>query len=63
MLVHTVSGQDVVGRGWNVRTAVQEYGGAAAIVHDNIAYFSNMSDGCVYRVKAGDQPECVSPGK
>lgn len=61
VLVHTTSGQDVVGEGWNVRTAVQEYGGGAAIVHNKIAYFSNLSDGGVYRVKDGGQPECVSP--
>jgi len=65
VLVHTASGQEVVGAGWDVRTAVQEYGGGAAIVHNNIAYFSNLSDGCVYRVKVGGQPEYqrVSPGK
>ena len=63
VLVRTASGQEIVGEGWNVRTAVQEYGGGAAIVHNNIAYFSNLSDGCVYQVKVGDQPECVSPGK
>ena len=63
MLVHTTSGQDVVGPGWNVRTSVQEYGGGAAIVHNKIAYFSNLSDGGVYQVKAGGQPELVSPGK
>ena len=63
VLVHTASGQEIIGVGWNVRTAVQEYGGAAAIVHNNIAYFSNLSDGCVYQVEVGGQPECVSPGK
>lgn len=63
MLVHTASGQDIVGAGWNVRTAVQEYGGGPAIVHNNIAYFSNLSDGGVYRVKDGGQPERVSPGE
>ena len=62
MLVRTESGQDVVGGGWNVRTAVQEYGGGAAIVHNDIAYFSNLADGCVYQVKIGGQPERVSPG-
>ena len=63
VIVHTSSGQDIVGVGWNVRSAVHEYGGGAAIVHNNIAYFSNLSDGCVYRVQVGGQPECVSPGK
>ena len=63
VLVHTASRQDIVGVGWNVRTAVQEYGGGEATVHNNIAYFSNLSDGCVYQVKIGGQPECVTPGK
>ena len=65
VLVHTASGQVIVGEGssWNVRTAVQEYGGGGAIVHNNIAYFSNLFDGCVYQVKVGGQPECVSPSK
>lgn len=63
MLVLAASGQDIVGRGWNVRTAVQEYGGGAAIVHNNIAYFSNLSDGAVYQVKDAGQPERVTPGK
>ncbi|KAF8797775.1 alpha/beta-hydrolase [Phlegmacium glaucopus] len=61
VLVHTASGQDVVGAGWNVRTAAQEYGGAAAIVHNKIAYYSNLSDGGVYQVNDGGQPERVTP--
>ena len=63
VLVHTASGREIVGAGWDVRTAVQEYGGGEATVHNNIAYFSNLSDGCVYQVKDGGQPVCVSPGK
>jgi len=63
VLVHTTSGQDVVGAGWNVRTSVQEYGGAAAMVHNKIVYFSNLSDGGIYQIKDGEQPECVTPGK
>ena len=65
VLVNTISGQDIVGLGWNVRSAVHEFGGGAATVHNNIVYFSNLSDGCVYQVnlKVGGQPECVSPGK
>ena len=62
MLVHTVSGKDVFGGDWNVRTGVQDYGGGSAIVHNNIAYFSNLPGGCIYQVKVGGQPECVSPG-
>ncbi|KAF8901365.1 alpha/beta-hydrolase [Gymnopilus junonius] len=63
VLVHTNSNRDIVGPGWNVRTAVQEYGGAAAIVRDGVAYFSHMVDGRVYRVQAGEgsDPEPVTP--
>lgn len=64
MLVHTATGRDVVGAAWNVRTAVQEYGGAPAIVHNSVAYFSHMVDGQVYRVAAegGEEPQIVTPG-
>ena len=48
VLIRTASKKEIVGAGYNVRSGVQEYGGAAAIVHDNIAYFSNLNDGCVY---------------
>lgn len=62
--MHTTSNREIVGPGWNVRTAVQEYGGAAAIVHDGVAYFSHMVDGRVYRVevKEGSEPESITPG-
>ncbi|KAF8152590.1 alpha/beta-hydrolase [Crassisporium funariophilum] len=61
VLVHTGSNRDVVGPAWNVRTSAQEYGGAPAIVHNAVAYFSNLSDGRIYRVKEGGEPEAVSP--
>ncbi|KDR71917.1 hypothetical protein GALMADRAFT_143675 [Galerina marginata CBS 339.88] len=66
VLVHTASKRDVVGPGWNVRTSVQEYGGASAIVHDGVAYFSHVDDGRIYRVRAGEdqeEPEPITPGK
>lgn len=65
MLVHTALNRDVVGLGWNVRTAVQEYGGAAAIVHDSVAYFSHAVDGRVYSVHVGEEgaeTEAITPG-
>ncbi|KAF9554636.1 alpha/beta-hydrolase [Agrocybe pediades] len=64
VLVHTVSKRDIVGPGWNVRTGVQEYGGAAAIVSDGVAYFSNLDDGRVYRVEVGEkssEPAAITP--
>jgi hypothetical protein len=66
VLVHTATNRDLVGPGWNVRTMVQEYGGAPAIVHGGVAYFSHSTDGRVYRIdiKQDDSiPEAVTPGK
>jgi len=63
VLVHTQSNKDVVGEGWNVRTGVQEYGGSAAVIHAGVIYFSHLSDGRVYRISGGNQPEPVTPGK
>lgn len=66
VLVHTSSNRDVVGSKWNVRTSVQEYGGAPAIVYNGVGYFSHMADGRVYCVslKAEDamEPEAITPG-
>ncbi|KAJ7135953.1 Alpha/Beta hydrolase protein [Mycena epipterygia] len=50
VIVGLADGLDIFGRDWNARTAVQEYGGAPAIVHDNIILFSNFDDGQVYQV-------------
>ncbi|TFK23359.1 alpha/beta-hydrolase [Coprinopsis marcescibilis] len=62
VLVETVSGKDVVGPEWNVRTGAQEYGGGAAIVHNGHGYFSNFSDGRIYRVDLkGDKPATPEP--
>ena len=66
MLVHTASNRDVVGSKWNVRTSVQEYGGAPAIVYNGVGYFSHMVDGRVYRValqaEDGTEPQAITPG-
>ena len=66
VLVHTSSNRDMVGSEWNVRTTVQEYGGAPAIVYNGLGYFSHMADGRVYRVMlkaaAGAEPEAITPG-
>jgi hypothetical protein len=64
VLVNTKTGQDVtVGKDWNVRTGVHEYGGAPAIVHNGITYFSHYGDGRIYQVKEGGEPEAVTPGE
>ncbi|KAI0752561.1 alpha/beta-hydrolase [Daedaleopsis nitida] len=61
VIVNTEKGQDVVGKEWNVRSGVHEYGGAPAIAYDGIVYFSNFKDGRVYRLKQGEEPEPVTP--
>ncbi|KAF9475580.1 alpha/beta-hydrolase [Pholiota conissans] len=65
VLVHTSSNRDIVGLNWNVRTGVQEYGGAAAIVHDSVVYFSHVVDGRIYCMHSEGkvrEPEAVTPG-
>ncbi|KAF7315663.1 Peptidase-S9 domain-containing protein [Mycena indigotica] len=54
VLVDSDASKDVVGKDLNVRTGVHEYGGAAAVVSAGVAYFSNIIDGRVYKVKNGD---------
>ncbi|KAF4622582.1 hypothetical protein D9613_009499 [Agrocybe pediades] len=63
-LVHSVSKRDILGPGWNVRTSVHEYGGAAAIVNNGVAYFSHWNDGRVYRVEVKENapaPVAITP--
>lgn len=62
VVVATSEGHDVFGPKWNARTGVQEYGGGAALVHDGVVYFSEFSDGRVYRVKIGEEPQPITPG-
>ncbi|KAJ7119572.1 alpha/beta-hydrolase [Mycena epipterygia] len=63
VLVESHSGRDLVGPQWNVRTGVMEYGGAPAIVHAGVAYFSHFGDGRVYsvEVKQGSEPQPITP--
>ncbi|KAF9486959.1 hypothetical protein BDN71DRAFT_1514447 [Pleurotus eryngii] len=64
VLVETETARELVGKEWNVRTGVHEYGGGAAIVHDGIAYVSHYGDGRVYTVDVkveGATPEAVTP--
>ncbi|KAI0925300.1 hypothetical protein AcV7_005576 [Taiwanofungus camphoratus] len=61
VIVKTEEGSDVVGKEWNTRTGVQEYGGAPAIAYNGVVYFSNYVDSRVYMVRSGGQPEPITP--
>ncbi|KZP22880.1 alpha/beta-hydrolase [Athelia psychrophila] len=61
VLVDTENNCDIFGLGWNARSGVHEYGGAAATVHDGVTYFSHWADGRVYRVKGKESPEAITP--
>lgn len=54
---------DVTPPGFNVRTRVHEYGGAAYTVHKGAIYFSNFADQRVYRQGPGEAPVAMTePG-
>ncbi|KDQ57917.1 hypothetical protein JAAARDRAFT_34728 [Jaapia argillacea MUCL 33604] len=61
VVVNTKSAKDLFGPEWDVRSGVQEYGGAASIVHGGVLYFSHFADNRVYAVKEGSQPEPITP--
>ncbi|KAK6974622.1 hypothetical protein R3P38DRAFT_3132596 [Favolaschia claudopus] len=67
-LVHTQSGRDITapsaGTNWDVKSKVNGYGGAPAIVFGGVAYFSHASDGRLYRLNveaANPVPEAITP--
>jgi dipeptidyl aminopeptidase/acylaminoacyl peptidase len=53
--------EDVTPQGFNVRTRVHEYGGAAFRVTDGTIYFSNYADQRLYRQERGGQPQAITP--
>lgn len=61
VLVDTENNTDLFGVNWNARSGVHEYGGAAATVHNGVAYFSHWVDGRVYMVKGQETPKPVTP--
>ncbi|THG97400.1 hypothetical protein EW026_g4586 [Hermanssonia centrifuga] len=61
VVVKTEEGIDVVGKDWNCRTGVHEYGGASATAYGGNIYFSNFADGRVYIVKDGKEPKAITP--
>jgi dipeptidyl aminopeptidase/acylaminoacyl peptidase len=52
---------DATPPGANVRTRVQEYGGAAYTVSRGTIYYSELSDQRLYRFKASGAPESAAP--
>ena len=52
---------DVVPEGFNVRTAVHEYGGGAYCVHDGTAYVSSFEDQRLHRIEHGEEPVPITP--
>ncbi|KDQ26376.1 hypothetical protein PLEOSDRAFT_1043609 [Pleurotus ostreatus PC15] len=60
-IVDAESREDLLDSSWDARTQVHEYGGAAAIVFDNVLYFSHFADARVYRCEKGSLPQPVTP--
>jgi dipeptidyl aminopeptidase/acylaminoacyl peptidase len=57
------SQQELTPAGFNVRTRVHEYGGAAYVVHRGTVFFSNFADQRIYRLdRGGDAPVPLTPG-
>lgn len=52
---------DVTPPGFNVRTRVHEYGGAAFVVQDGNVWFANFGDQRIYRQPAGGDPVPITP--
>ena len=51
---------DITPPGFNVRTRVHEYGGAAYTVHHGAVYFTNFTDQRVYRQEPGQAPVAMT---
>jgi dipeptidyl aminopeptidase/acylaminoacyl peptidase len=59
---HGGSATDVVPRPYSARTRVHEYGGGSWTVSQGVVYFSNFSDGRLYRQsQAAPHPEPLTP--
>jgi dipeptidyl aminopeptidase/acylaminoacyl peptidase len=58
---HEREPRDVVPTGFDVRTAVHEYGGGAYCIHEGTAFVSNSADQRLWRVEPGGQPVAVTP--
>ncbi|HHP7229557.1 MAG TPA: S9 family peptidase [Xenococcaceae cyanobacterium] len=51
---------DVTPEPFSVKTRVHEYGGGAYLVQDDLVYFSNQSDGRIYRQVGGETPQALT---
>lgn len=57
------NGDDMTPSGFNVRSRVHEYGGAAYTVHNGTVFFSNYTDQRVYQQERGKEPQPITePG-
>jgi len=52
---------DVIAAPWYARSRVHEYGGGDWMVDNGTVYFSNFKDQRLYRVRAGEMPEALTP--
>ena len=52
---------DVSPEGFNIRTRVHEYGGAAYTVHEGAIYASNFADQKLYAIATGGAPKALTP--
>jgi dipeptidyl aminopeptidase/acylaminoacyl peptidase len=52
---------DITPSGFNARTRVHEYGGAAYIVNKGTVYFSNFKDQRLYRQTTSSEPQPITP--
>ncbi len=53
--------EDITPQSFNVRSKVHEYGGGAFLVAADTVYFSNHSDGRIYRQRNGNYPVPLTP--
>ncbi len=54
---------EVAPKDFNLRTRVHEYGGGAAVMHSDVAYFSHMADQRLYRHAPGTRTQSADAGR
>ena len=53
--------EEVTPEPWNVRSRVNEYGGGEYAVAGGVVVFSELSDGRLYVIRAGGEPQPITP--